>query len=315
MRAITYNQYGSADVLETVKMARPIAKADQVLVRIHAAALNPIDYQMRRGRFHPFVRTRFPRIPGSDFAGIIAEIGSKVTNMKVAEEVYGMAKTSVGGSYAEYIAIHPAEIARKPASISFVEAASLPLAALTSLQALRDLGNIRPGMQVLINGASGGVGVFGVQLAKTFGASVTAVCSHRNVELVKALGADRIIDYTQQNIRQLDDAFDIFYDAYGNQSYSKIKHLLTSNGRYISTIPSLRNFRHRLFTFFSRKKARVVLVSSTTRDLDELRMLVEAGELRPVIDQEFLLEQAREASLYLETRRAKGKVVLTGLHP
>lgn len=310
MKAISYNQYGNADVLELVTQARPLITSAQVLVRIYAAALNPIDYQMRRGRFHPYIRARFPRIPGSDFAGVIAGVGQKVKGLQVGDEVYGMSRTYVGGSYAEYIAIRPEEIAIKPISISFEEAAAFPLAALTSLQALRDLGQIRAGMRVLINGASGGVGVFAVQIAKAFGAVVTGVCSHRNIDLVRGLGADEVIDYTKTNIREQDQTYDIFYDAYGNQAMKKVKHLLTSNGRYISTIPAMKNFKDVALTVFSRKKTKVIFVKSTTRDLNELSMLVEAGKLKAVIDRTYALEEAREASLYLETRRAKGKLIL-----
>ncbi|MEM6806929.1 MAG: NAD(P)-dependent alcohol dehydrogenase, partial [Bacteroidota bacterium] len=182
--------------------------------------------------------------------------------------------------------------------------------ALTAFQALRDLAKVKAGHKVYLHGASGGVGVYAIQIAKAMGAEVTASCSYRNTDRLLALGADKVIDYTKEDIVKVPGKFHLFYDIYGNQSYGKSKHLLTSRGYYVSTIPSPANFLASFFTFFARKKAKVVLVKSLTKDLDDLSQMIEKEQLKSVIDQVFTLKEAVKAQEYLETRRAKGKILL-----
>jgi NADPH:quinone reductase-like Zn-dependent oxidoreductase len=311
MRAIIYQTYGKSDVLTYSENAeKPRPGRGEVLIKVEAAALNPIDCEMRKGML-AFARNRkFPKIPGSDFAGTIVELGSGVKDFQIGDEVYGMSKTRVGGSYAEFIKISTGEIGLKPNNLSMEEAASIPLAALTSLQAMSELANLKPGQSVIINGASGGVGVFAIQLAKAMGAETTAVCSFRNIEMVRELGADHVIDYTQTDILELPHTYDLFYDVYGNKSLTKTRHLINRGGTYISTIPWPKNFKDEYLSIFNSVQGKVVLVKSRTADLDQLKQMIEAGRLKPVIDRVYSLEEGREAQEYLETRRARGKVVL-----
>ncbi|MEL7529863.1 MAG: NAD(P)-dependent alcohol dehydrogenase [Bacteroidota bacterium] len=310
MNAIFYQQYGAPSVLEYGDQPIPNPGAKEVLIKVHASALNPIDCEVRKGSFKVVTGKRFPRIPGCDFAGEIIAKGAKVKPFKVGDLIYGMSKTYRGGAHAEYITMNPSEIGLKPPSLSMVEAAALPLASLTSLQALRDLAQLQAGQKILLNGASGGVGVFAIQLAKAMGAIVHAICSHRNIELVKSLGADLVIDYTQTNIRSSKERYDVIYDIYGSQSFPRVKHLLSSHGRHVSTIPSAKNFRRQYIRRFFKRTTQVILVVSNTQDLDALSSYIEEGKLRPIIDRVLPLHEAAQAQTYLETRRAKGKVVL-----
>ena len=309
MKAILQHRYGPASVLQMGEAPKPIPRSGEVLVRIQAAALNPVDCEMRKGHFWPLSGIRFPRIPGSDFAGVVESTGTGVTGQKPGDAVYGFSPTYRGGSYAAYIAIPARAIACKPESLSFGEAAGIPLAAQTALQALRNLGHLQAGQSVFIHGASGGVGKFAVQIAAILGAQVHASCSFRNTEAVKALGAETVIDYTQNDIRKLGREYDIFFDVYGNMPLPRVWHQVAKRGIHISTIPSPVNF-WRAANPLSKRKTRVVLVRSVTADLDLLSNWVEEGKLASIIDRTYPLEQAREAHEYLETRRATGKIVL-----
>ena len=310
MKAIVYRKYGKPEVLELADIPQPEIKAHEVLVEVHAAALNPVDCEIRKGRARIATGNKFPRIPGSDFSGKIVEKGASVQGFEIGEEVYGMSKTLKGGSYAEYLAIPAAEIGRKPEGLNVKEAASIPLAALTALQGMRDLAKVSAGQKVFLHGASGGVGVYAIQIAKALGARVTATCSYRNVDRLKALGADEVVDYTKGNILHNEHRFHLFYDIYGNQSFRKTKHLLEASGVYVSTIPTPQNFLWEFLSFFSAKKAKVVVVKSLTEDLDFLRKMVDSGHLKAIIDKTYPMEKAQEAQEYQESRRAKGKILL-----
>lgn len=310
MKAIVYRKYGKPEVLELADIPQPEIKAHEVLVEVHTAALNPVDCEIRKGRARIATGNKFPRIPGSDFSGKIVEKGASVQGFEIGEEVYGMSKTLIGGSYAEYLAIPAAEIGLKPEGLNFKEAASIPLAALTALQGMRDLAKVSAGQKVFLHGASGGVGVYAIQIAKALGASVTATCSYRNVDRLKALGADEVIDYTKGNILHNKNRFHLFYDIYGNQSYRKTKHLLEASGFYVSTIPTPQNFLWEFLSFFSKKRAKVVVVKSLTKDLGVLRKMVDSGQLKPIVDKIYPMDKAQEAQEYQESRRAKGKILL-----
>ncbi|MEO0472056.1 MAG: NAD(P)-dependent alcohol dehydrogenase, partial [Bacteroidota bacterium] len=310
MEAILYHRYGSPEVLIYGTLSKPLPDPNQVLIRIHAAALNPIDLEVRSGKFRPMTGWRFPKIPSVDFAGVIEAVGKKVSGFQIGDEVYGMNPSQKGGAVAQYIAIAPNQIAHKPQNLSFEEAASVPLAAQTSLQAIVDLGKLKAGQKILINGASGGVGVFAIQIANILGAHTTAICSHRNVDLVKSLGADEVVDYTKTKPVDIQDRFDFFYDVYGNYPLGRCQHLLNPKGVHVSTIPRPATFIRQAFNPFFARQTSVVVVRSRTRQLDQLRAWIEAGKLKAVIDQVFAMEDAVKAYEYLASRRAKGKVVI-----
>lgn len=311
MQAITYHKYGSADVLQLEERPRPVVGSGEVLVRIRAAALNPVDCEIRRGMLRPISSFGFPRIPGSDFAGEVVEAGPGVKHLGPGDPVYGMASPLSGGAYAEYIALKKDQLALMPKGITFEEAAAVPLVALTALQALRDLAHIKAGQEVFIHGGSGGVGTVAIQLAKFFDARVTTSCSYRNTELVRELGADEVIDYTKQDLTKLENKYDIYFDVYGNMPFRRVKHLIRPKGRHVTTIIAPVNF---LTAFWTRlrpgKQARVVVVKSKAADLELIREIVEAGQLKPVVDKTYPLADAAAAQKYLETKRASGKVVL-----
>jgi len=311
MKAIAIRGYGSADVLQYEDLPTPKIKSDQLLVKVHAASVNPVDWKIRQGALQLITGYAFPKILGFDLSGEVIEVGSDVTLFKPGDLIYACLSVAFGGAYAEYAAVPEKVAAMKPANMTFEEAASLPVAAGTSLQALRDLGNIQPLQNVLINGASGGVGIFAVQLAKIFGAEVTAVCSSKNFDLVKSLGADRLIDYKQQNFIQDAARYDIIFDAVAKESFSSCKEVLKPNGIYITTLPSPDAFvQGALTALIPGKKAKFILFNCNTEDLTYLKDLIEAGKMRTVIDRTFPLNELAAAQTYSETGRTVGKIAI-----
>lgn len=283
----------------------------EVLVRVRAAAVNPKDCLVRKGKFRIFTGRRFPQGLGHDFAGEVAAVGSRITGIAPGDVVFGMTNGWRGRAYAEYLLASPDELAPKPAALDFIQAAAVPLAAQTALQALRDLGRIGAGSKICINGASGGVGTFAVQIAAIFGAEITAICSSRNQDLVRGLGADQVLDYAGgDSLRRLPRC-DIVFDVFGNQRYRDVAPHLASNGVFISTVPSRRIFIDRWLTpRHQGPRARLVIVRSRSADLIWLARQIEDGRLRPVVDRVMDLAAAGAAHAYVETRRARGKVVL-----
>jgi len=271
--------------------------------------VNPKDVVVRKGKFQVATGKRFPLIVGHDIAGEVVEVAAHA-DLAVGDAVYGMINDFAGRGYAEYAAVDANQLGRAPSSIDLRIAAAVPLAAQTALQALRDDGLVTRGYDVLINGASGGVGVFAVQIAKVLGANVTAVCSHRNIELVRELGADQVVDYTETDLVTLSQRFDTVFDVFGNYSFDKLKHLLKPRGTYIQTIPSSRIFKDIARTFVRKRRAKLVVVKSRRSQLDWLRQQIDGGHLRVVLDRSFPLHDAAEAHRYMETKRARGKVVL-----
>lgn len=311
MNAITYKQYGTTEVLEWTKAADPIAKIGHVIVEVKAAALNPIDCEIRKGKMRFIPGQRLPKIPGSDFAGIILEVGKGVKNFTIGDSVYGMSAPIIGGSYAEKMKIMASGIAKIPASLSFEEAAGIPLVAQTALQGMRDLGELKKRQKIFVHGGSGGVGTVAIQIAKYYDTEVHTSCSFRNIDLCENLGADKVVDYTKQDITKVEEAFDLFFDVFGNMPFKRVKHLLKPKGKHVSTIPSPINFINTFLTSFSLgKKTKIVMVKSKTKDLSTINKMIESGHLKPIIDQVYSLKEAKEAQDYLETRRAKGKIIL-----
>lgn len=288
---------------------RPVPKRGQVLVRTRFIGVNPKDIIVRKGKFRVATGTRFPLILGHDIAGEVVEAGLGA-DLSEGDVVYGMINDFAGRAYAEYAAVDCRQVAISPASIDLVAAAAVPLAAQTALQALRDDAQVKPRQKILINGASGGVGTFAVQIGKILGTHVTAVCSRRNVDLVRELGADRIIDYGKTDLIGLGERFDAIFDVFGNYSFDEIQHLLAPRATYVQTVPSARIFKDVAKTFLRRKRAKLVVVRSRRAQLEWIRQQIDAGSLRVVVDRSFSLDDVAEAHRYMETKRARGKVVL-----
>ncbi len=321
MKAIVQDRYGSPEVLELREVDPPTIKDDEVLVRIRAASANPLDWYQVTGtpyiaRMGSGLRRPKPTIPGVDLAGDVEAVGNNVTAFQVGDEVYGMRS----GAFAEYVAANEARLARKPANLTYEQAAAVPVAGVTALQGLRDKGQIRPGHKVLINGASGGVGTFAVQLAKSFGAEVTAVCSTRNAATAKALGAHHVIDYTSEDFVHSGRTYDLILDVASNRSISARRRAMARHGtlvivgaakkgRWIGPLSEMitataagRFGSQRIVAFISKNSA---------EDLNALRQLIEAEEVTPVIERTFPLAQVPEALRYVGTGHAQGKVVIT----
>ncbi|MEB3216032.1 MAG: NAD(P)-dependent alcohol dehydrogenase [Nostocales cyanobacterium 94392] len=310
MKAMVIREYGSADVLRYEEVEAPKIKPSELLVKVHAAGVNPVDWKIRKGMLQIITGNKFPMILGFDLAGVALEVGSQVSNFRVGDEIYGSLGVP-GGAYAQLAAVPQNVAAAKPKNISFEEAAALPVAALTALQSLRDKANIQSGQSVLINGASGGVGIFAVQIAKALGAEVTGVCSSKNIDFVKSLGADFLIDYTQQDFTQNQRQYDIILDAVGKQTFDNCKKVLKSNGVYVTTLPNLQNIMAIAFTsLFGNQKAKFILAQPNTADLLYLNELIETGKLRVVIDCTYPLQELAAAHTYSESERAKGKIVI-----
>jgi len=309
MRAVVIDRYGGPEVLRLAAVPRPVPTRGQVLVRTRFIGVNPKDVIVRKGKFQIATGRKFPLIVGHDIAGEVVEVGLGADLAK-GDLVYGMINDFAGRAYAEYAAVDCQQLAKAPASIELAVAAAVPLAAQTALQALRDDAQLKAGQTVLVNGASGGVGVFAVQIAKILGAQVTAVCSHRNVELVTELGADRVVDYTKTELVDLDEQFDVVFDVFGNYRFDKLKKLLSKRGIYVNTIPSARIFKDVAKSFVRRKRAKLVIVKSRRDQLEWLRQQIDAGRLRVVVDRSFSIADVADAHRYMETKRARGKVVL-----
>jgi NADPH:quinone reductase-like Zn-dependent oxidoreductase len=314
MKAIVIRRYGSPEVLQYEEVEQPKIKPDQLLVKVHASSVNPIDWKTRKGMLSILTGNKFPLILGFDVAGEVVAVGSQVTRFKGGDAIYG-STSFPGGAYAEFAAIPENLAATKPTNMSFQEAATVPLAALTALQSLRDLGNIKSGQKVLINGASGGVGVFAVQIAKALGAEVTGVCSAKNLDLVRSLNADLVIDYTQQNFTKGNVQYDIIFDAVAKSSFSNCRNVLTPNGIYVSTLPIPEVILQSVLTaFLPGQKAKIVLEKPNSQDLGYLKELIEAGKLRTVIDSTYPLQELTEAHRYSEGERTVGKIAIAITH-
>ncbi|MBD2360826.1 NAD(P)-dependent alcohol dehydrogenase [Anabaena minutissima FACHB-250] len=312
MKAVIIRRYGATDVLQYEELEQPQIKPDELLVRVHASSVNPIDWKTRKGMLSFLTGNKFPMILGFDVAGEVVAVGSQVTRFRVGDAIYGSTKFP-GGAYAEFAAVPENLAALKPTNLSYEEAATVPLAAMTALQALRDLGHILPRQKVLINGAAGGVGMFAVQIAKAFNAEVTGVCSTKNLEFVKSLGADRVIDYTEQDFTAEMIQYDIIFDAVAKRSLAHCKKVLKPNGVYISTLPTpevlIQGF---LSMFLPGQKAKFVMEKPNAQDLVYLKELIEAGKVRTVIDRTYPLQELAAAHAYSESERTVGKIAISG---
>jgi NADPH:quinone reductase-like Zn-dependent oxidoreductase len=327
MKAIVQDRYGSPDVLELREVDKPVAADNEVLVRVHAAAVNARDWHVMRG--DPYVARLMDRsvfgvggpkikVRGTDFAGRVEAVGRGVKRFRPGDEVFG----EVNGAFAEYVAAPDDVVERKPANLSFEQAAAMPLAGNTALMGLRDSAPVQPGQRVLVNGASGGVGTFAVQIAKSFGADVTGVCSTRNVDLVESVGADQVIDYTREDFTRNGRRYDVVFDLVGNRSLTEFRRALTPTGTLILSGggvsggggligPVALILRGALLSRFVRHRLIVLTAKPSKENLATLRELAESGKLNPVIDRTYPLREAPEAIRYLEVEHARAKVVIS----
>lgn len=309
MRAARFHRFGPPDVLRVESIDPPRVGRRELLVEVHAAALNPKDVLVRSGsRFAAASRPLLPLQVAEDFAGVVAR--STDPELPAGTRCFGMLGYFRFGAAAEQVAVKRSEVARMPEGLDFVQAAALPLVGLTALQALRDDASTKPGDRVMIHGASGGVGTVAIQIAKALGAHVTASCSAANHALVRALGADEVIDYRDTPPHTLPARFDVFFDVFGNQPFTKSRAVLDPRGRHVSTVPRPVDFLWQARTFATYPRTRVVVVRPRRADLDRLARWVEEGKLRAVVDRVCSLDEIAEAERHVESKRARGKVVL-----
>ena len=315
MKAIVRTQYGSPDVLQFAEIATPAPADDEVLIKLCAASVNPLDLFLMKGapwdRVIPGRRTPKQKVLGCDIAGRVEAVGKNVQQFQPGDEVFGVTGFE-GNGFAEYVCA----IEKKPANLSFEEAAAVPIAASTALQGLRDKGRIQPGHKVLIEGASGGVGTFAVQIAKAFGAEVTAVCSTRNVEIARSIGADHVLDYTQVDFARSGQRYDLILAANAHHSILDYRRALGPDGIYVAAGGAVLRILQAfllgpLLSLMGRKKIRFFIANINQKDLVSLKGLLEAGTVVPVIDRRYKLREAADALRYLAKGRAQGKVVLT----
>ena len=320
MKAIVHTQYGPPDVLQFKEVAKPTPADDEVLIRIHAASVNPLDRYFMRGapliRLMPGLRKPKRNILGADIAGRVEASGKGVKQFQPGDEVFGASFGGKGlGGFAEYACATENKLALKPANISFEDAAAVPVAAITALQGLRDKGRIKPGQKVLIDGASGGVGTFAVQIAKSFGTEVTAVCSTRNAETARSIGADHVIDYTREDFTQSGQRYDLILAANAHHSIFAYRRALSRDGICVVVGGGLAQIFPAvllgpLLSRISSKKMCFFIANINRKDLDFLRNLLEAAKVVPVIDRRYPLSEAAEAIRYLEEGHAQGTIVV-----
>ena len=313
MKALVYRTFGPADVLEwAADWPAPAESADTVLVRVDAGSINPKDVLLRKGKFsRTLARDALPRASGLDMAGRVVFVGEAVSGFAVGDAVYGMTNHFAGGVHAELARFQPTEIAHAPANISVEAVASVPLAAQTALQALRDCAATRPGQRVLINGASGGVGHFAVQIARAMGAEVHAVCGPTNRAFVKSLGADVVYSYADRPATAIDTRFDVVFDVFGKASALAFARQLGQHGIYVSTVPKpVTIWGEFLAKARISGKSRLVRVVSRTADLQQLGAWIEAGKIAPHVEKTFPVLDAASAHRHVETKRTIGKVCI-----
>lgn len=312
MQAVVLRQYGSADNLEVTRLPRPKITADQVLIKVHATSVNPIDWKLRQGMLKWVMPDKLPAVLGFDIAGEIADVGyaAKQNGWSEGDAVVAFSNATLGGSYAEYVAVDASLLARKPENLSFDEAAAIPLAGTTAWKSLVKLGQLHAGDHVLINGASGGVGTYAVQIAKALGANVTGVCSAKNHDLVRDLGADILIDYHAADFTRMGRSFDIIFDAVSKSSFTECRKVLNPNGHYIATLPSVESVGFSLVSKLQRQSCHVVLARPDGDILRSLASLASEGKLRSIIDSTYPLSDIAEAHRKSEGEHVVGKIVI-----
>jgi len=302
MKAAVYSKTKAGKILQIQELVKPVPKDNEVVVRVRAASVNPLDWRLKGKR------------PGVDVAGEVVEVGASVTRFKPDDAVFGIGK----GAFAQYACARETRLAPKPESVSFEQAAAVPIAGIAALQALRDKGQLQAGQKVLINGASGGLGTFAVQIAKAFGASVTGVCSTKNVELVSSLGAERVIDYTREDFTRARERYDLVMDNVGNRTISALKRIVAANGKCVMAgapkdlWPMITGLLKAVVWWpFLRHKFKFVLAKINRDDLIRFGELITSGKVTPMIDRRYTLDETADAIAYVEEGHARAKVVIT----
>ncbi len=309
--AVGFRQYGDTSVLESLERPLPVLASDSVKIRVIAAGVNPADWRIRAGQFRLFIRN-LPFVPGNDVAGIVEEIGTQVTSFRPGDAVYAMLPIALGGGYARHAVVPQSAVAHKPAPLSFAQAAAIPLTALTAFQGLRDYAGLQTGMRTLIYGASGGVGMFAVQIARQMGANVTAVTSGKNVEWVRQLGAEMVRDYTREDVTTGDEVYDVIFDTIGAHGINRWRRALRRGGILVSIDPIGANPLARLQAATAGRRITAFIVRPSSTDLRLLNAWFTAGSIRPMIDRCYPLTPAgaAEAQTYSASGRVRGKLVL-----
>jgi NADPH:quinone reductase-like Zn-dependent oxidoreductase len=313
MKAIVCTKYGSPDVLQLKEVEKPIPKDHEVLIHIQAASVNPFDWHFMRGtpylvRLQSGLRKPKEITVGADVSGVVEAVGKDVTEFQPGDKVFG----TCSGAFAEYVCTSEKGLVKKPDNLTFEQAAAVPIAAFTALQGIRDTGQVLPGQKVLINGASGGVGTFAVQIAKSFGAEVTGVCSTRNVDMVRSIGADFVIDYSKEDFTQGGNQYDLILDMVGNRSLSKCRRILSPNGILVIVGgPMNRALRANVMSRFVSQKLSMFMAVRSKKDLIIIQDLLASGKVTPVIDRRYSLSDLPQAIHYVEEGHARGKVVIT----
>jgi len=315
MKAMSIDGYGGSDRLKLGDMPDPVPAADEIVIRVRAAGVNPVDWKIRKGQMWPLVRLHFPYIPGADVAGEVLRVGSRVTKFKPGDQVIAFVDATRGGGYAELAAVSESAAAPKAASLTFAEAASLPIAAGAALQALRDSGGLKPDDKVLVLGGSGGVGHFAVQIAKALGAWVAATCSAANVDFVRSLGAELVIDYGKEDFTRRPERYDVILDAVAKSSFAECRPLLLPGGTYVTTVPgpdllAWAGWGYLAGLLGPTRKARFILVSRRGEDLELLGRWADEGKLKPTISRVFPLDRAADAQEASQSGHTRGKIVL-----
>ena len=322
MKAIVYTEYGSPDVLELKEVVKPTPKDDEVLVKVYAVSVNAADLHLLRAdpflvRLSSGLLKPKNQILGSDIAGRVEAVGRNIKEFKPGDDVFGDISAGGWGGFAEYVCVHEDALVLKPANLSFEEAAAVPMAAVTALQGIRYAGQIRPGQKVLIHGASGGVGSYALQLAKSFGAEVTAVCSTRNLDMARSIGADHVIDYTNEDFAKNGKKYDLILAVNGDRAISDYRRALSPTGIYVQTGGSMRQMTQAMLQgpWISRtggqKMGNMGVAKPNKKDLITMKELLEAGKVKPVVDRCYQFHQVADAIRYLEGGHAQGKVVIT----
>jgi NADPH:quinone reductase-like Zn-dependent oxidoreductase len=310
MKAAVFNRYGGNEVVEVKDIPAPVPGPGEVVIKVHAASINPVDWKVRDGMARILTGSKFPKVLGCECAGEVTAIGARATKFRKGDRVVMYTSVKRLGAFAEYARTAEDRIYPIAEGITFEQAACLPIAGLTALQSLRDHGKTAPGKKVLINGASGGVGHFAVQIAKVFGAEVTAVTSSRNVDFVKELGADKVIDYRKEDFTRGSERYDLVFDAVSMSSFGACKRILMSSGRYVNTLPNATIVAQVLTSFLPGRKARSMWVRPSADDIAWMMEKIQAEKIRVVITETYPLDRITEALAASEAGRTRGKIVV-----
>jgi len=314
MKAAIIEQYGGPEVIKITEVPKPAPREGEVLIKVYAASVNPVDWKIRKGNLKMMLNKKFPKILGIEVSGTVEEMGPNTTGYAIGQRVFaGMSYEGEG--YAQYTIAEIGRVIAIPDSISFEEASTMAVAGMTAIQGLRNKGRIKPGMDVIINGASGGVGTYALQIAKVLGAKVTAVCSAKNFDLVKSLGADVIIDYKEVDFTKLPKKYNIVFDAVGYRTFWQTRRVLKKKGIYVNISPSIPLYITSMITRLNPgKKSKGFMLHPEMHDLEEVMNMIAEKKIKVVIDKVYPLEKLAEAHQYSESERAKGKIVISVQH-